>query len=314
MGEMKYRRLGRTGLKVSVVGVGTWQFGGEWGKQFTRGEVDRILGRAKGLGINLIDTAECYGDHLSESLIGQAVRGDRDSWIIATKFGHRFIGHLDRKDLWSPEEVRKQIEDSLGALQTESIDLYQFHSGRDEVFDNDDLWTMLDRQVEAGKIRHLGLSISSNIDPLHQTTKATEVGASTIQVVYNRLDRRPDEDVFPSCVEQDLGVLARIPLASGFLSGKYRPGQQFATPDDLRSSWDPVRIQDRLRQVQEIQQTEVPAGVPMAPWALAWCLQHRAVSCVIPGCKTVEQVESNARTAGLDLVRDDHPQAWKQGS
>ncbi|MEJ2732036.1 MAG: aldo/keto reductase [Anaerolineae bacterium] len=306
---MKYRRLGKTGLKVSVVGVGTWQFGGEWGQQFTQRQVDQILGRAKELGINLIDTAECYGDHLSESLIGQAIHGDRDDWVLATKFGHRFIGHLQREDLWSPEDVRTQLEDSLRALQVETIDLYQFHSGHDDTFDQDALWTMLDKQVVAGKIRHLGISVSSRIDPRHQATRATAVGASTIQAVYNRLDRRPEEDLFPICVEADLGVLARIPLASGFLSGKYRPGAEFAAADDLRSGWDPARIQERLQQVQEIQKSEVPPGVSMAPWALAWCLQHPAVTCVIPGCKSVEQVESNASAADLDLVRNDHPQA-----
>jgi aryl-alcohol dehydrogenase-like predicted oxidoreductase len=308
---MKYRRLGKTGLKVSVVGVGTCQFGGEWGQQFTQEQVDRILGRAKELGINLIDTAECYGDHLSESLIGQAIRRERDDWIVATKFGHRFTGHLQREDLWSPEDVRTQLEDSLRALQVETIDLYQFHSGGDDTFDHDVLWTMLDKQVRAGKIRHLGISVSSKLDPRHQATGATAVGASTIQAVYNRLDRRPEEDLFPICVEADLGVLARIPLASGFLSGKYKPGTDFTAADDLRSGWDPARIQERLQQVQEIQINEVPPGVAMAPWALAWCLQHPAVTCVIPGCKSVEQVESNANAADLDLVRDEHPQAWR---
>lgn len=307
---MKYRRLGRTGLRVSVVGVGTWQFGGEWGKQFSQPEVDRILGRAKGLGINLIDSAECYGDHTSEALVGQAIRREREDWIVATKFGHRFLGHLEREDQWSPEEVRKQLEDSLRALQTDIIDLYQFHSGRDDSFANDALWTMLDKQVGAGKIRYLGISVSSGIDPRHQVARATAVGASTIQVVYNRLDREPEERVFPSCLEQDLGVLARIPLASGFLSGKYQPGTRFTAENDLRARWDPERIQRRLEQVWEIQQSEALSDVPMAPWALAWCLQHPAVTCVIPGCKSVEQVESNASAADLDLVSEAHPQAW----
>ena len=307
---MKYRRLGRTDLKASVVGVGTWQFGGEWGKLFTQQEVAWILGRARELGVNLIDTAECYGDHLSESLVGEAIRGSRDQWIVATKFGHKFLDHLQREDLWSPEEVREQLEDSLKSLQVDVIDLYQFHSGGDDVFGNDELWTMLDRQVDAGKIRHLGISISSGVDPRVQVARATEVGASTIQVVYNRLDRGPEQDVFPSCIDQDLGVLARIPLASGFLSGKYEPGQRFTEPGDLRSTWDRDRIEERLRQVQEIQQSEVPSGVPMAAWALAWCLQHPAVTCVIPGTKTVEQLESSVIAADLDLARDDHPQAW----
>lgn len=305
---MKYRRLGKTELQVSVVGVGAWQFGGEWGRPFTPAEVSRLLERAKKLGINLIDTAECYGDHLSESLIGQAIENERDAWLVATKFGHRFSGLFEREQLWSPAEVQKQLEASLKALRTDYIDLYQFHSGDDQAFAQDELWTMLNKQVEAGKIRHLGISIGSN-DNLYQTRRATEVGASVIQVVYNRLDQTPEARVFPACRAQDLGVLARVPLASGYLSGKYRPGTEFTHQDDIRSRRDKAEVQQKLALVQDIKQTEVPDGVPMAPWALAWCLQHPAVTCVIPGCKTIEQVESNTSTADLDLVRDDHPQA-----
>ncbi len=307
---MKYRCLGKTELKVSVVGFGAWQFGGEWGKTFTQAEVDRLLGRAREVGINLIDTAECYGDHLSESLIGQTVQHDRESWLIATKFGHQFHSNFERTDHWSPQEVRQQLEASLKALRTDYVDLYQFHSGKDEAFDQDELWQMLNDQVQAGKIRHLGISVSNNIDPRHQVERASQVGASVIQVVYNRLDRNPEQNVLPSCQDQDLGVLARVPLASGFLSGKYRPGTTFTQANDVRSLHDKAEVQKRLKLVQEIQQAELPEGVAMAPWALAWCLQHPALTCVIPGCKTVEQVDSNASTADLDLVRDDHPQAW----
>jgi myo-inositol catabolism protein IolS len=306
---MKYRRLGKTDLRVSVVGVGTWQFGGEWGKRFGQEEVDRLLGRAKDLGLNPIDTAECYGDHLSESLIGQSIAKDRKAWIVATKFGHRFHGNFERSEHWSPPEVLEQLEASLKALRTDYVDLYQFHSGSDEAFNRDDLWGMLNKQVEAGKVRYLGVSISSQRDTLYQTQQATKVGASVIQVVYNRLDRRPEERVLPSCIDQDLGVLARVPLASGFLSGKYKPGAEFSDQDDVRSLQDKEEVQKNLELVQQIQRTEVPESVPMAPWALAWCLQHAAVTCVIPGCKTVEQVESNASAADLALVRDDHPQA-----
>jgi aryl-alcohol dehydrogenase-like predicted oxidoreductase len=305
---LKYRRLGKTNLRVSVVGIGTWQFGGEWGKAFSQDEVDRMLGRAKELGINLIDTAECYGDHLSESFVGKAIERDRQAWIVATKFGHKFADKFERDQLWSPDDVRAQLEDSLRALRTDYIDLYQFHSGTDAAFDQGALWQMLRDQVQAGKIRQLGLSIGSNTN-LYQTSRAAEVGASTIQVVYNRLDRRPEARVFPSCVEQNLGVLARVPLASGFLSGKYKPGTEFTDQSDVRSRREQAQTDERLRLVQEIQRSEVPANVAMAPWALAWCLQHPAVTCVIPGCKTVDQVVSNASAGEMDLVRDDHPQA-----
>jgi aryl-alcohol dehydrogenase-like predicted oxidoreductase len=308
---MKYRRLGKTGLRTSVVGVGAWQFGGEWGKRFTQQEVDRLLGRARELGINLIDTAECYGDHLSESLIGRSIKEAREDWVIATKFGHKFHRNFERTEHWSPQEVVEQLETSLQALRTDYIDLYQFHSGGDKAFDQGDLWEALGKQVEAGKVRYLGISISSKRENLYQTERATAVGAGVIQVVYNRLDRRPEERVLPSCRDQDLGVLARVPLASGLLSGKYQPGMQFTKGDDVRSQHDRDQVQRDLQLVREIQQTEVPEGVAMAPWALAWCLQHPAVTCVIPGCKTVEQLESNASAASLDMVRADHPQALK---
>lgn len=308
---MKYRRLGKTELKVSVVGVGAWQFGGAWGKDFTQAEVDAILDAAKEQGINLIDTAECYGHHLSESFIGNylANRRDRDSWVVATKFGHNHADREGKTNYWSAPEVLKQLDASLASLQTDYVDLYQFHSGPDEVFENDELWTALDKQVQAGKIRNLGISIGSN-DNLHQTDAATRVGAKAIQVVYNRIDQKPEERVFPSCERQDLGVLARVPLASGYLSGKYQPGAVF--PDnDVRSRHDRAQVDAKLEQVARIRETEVPAGVSMAEWALAWCLKHPAVTCVIPGCKDPGQVATNARASTLDIVSDAHSQSWK---
>jgi aryl-alcohol dehydrogenase-like predicted oxidoreductase len=305
---MKYRTLGKSGLRVSVVGVGTWQFGGEWGKDFDQAEADRILGRAHDLGINLIDTAECYGDHLSEELVGRAIRHNRQDWVIATKFGHHFNARFQRDERWSPNDVREQLEASLRALQTDVIDLYQFHSGSNAAFDQPELWSMLEDQVRAGKIRALGISISPNSN-IYQTSRATHVGASAIQVVYNRLDRTPEDEVFPSCQEQNLGVLARVPLASGLLSGRYQPGTVFTDQTDVRSQHDREKIEARLREVQTIRAQEVPPGVDMATWALAWCLQHPAVTCVIPGCKSVAQVEANARAADLDMVSADHPQA-----
>lgn len=305
---MKYRKLGKTDLTVSVVGVGAWQFGGEWGMALSQFDVDRILSKARDLGLNLIDTAECYGDHRSESLIGQTIKGNRRDWIIATKFGHKFHGNFDRTYHWSPDEVIRQLNDSLNALGTDYIDIYQFHSGSDDAFDNADLWEALNRQVEAGKIRHLGVSIGEN-DNLHQVQKASDFGIGAVQVVYNRLDRVPENRVFPACREQNLGVLSRVPLASGLLSGKYKPGDEFTAEDDVRSLRDKKEIREKLEKVQEIKETEVPEGVPMATWALAWCLQHPAVTSVIPGCKTVEQVQMNAKAADMGMVGQVHPQA-----
>jgi len=302
---MKYRRLGSTGLNVSVIGLGTWQFGGEWGRDYTQQEVDAILDKGHELGINLIDTAECYGDHLSESLIGDYIsRRNREDWIIATKFGHLFHERFTRTDVYGADQVVAQLDASLRALKVDYIDLYQFHSGPDAAFDSDELWTTLDKQITAGKIRFLGTSIGSN-DNLHQTAASTAVNARTIQVVYNRLDRKPEERVFPSCQEQGLGVLARVPLASGYLSGKYKPGAVFDRTD-VRHRHDAENTRLKLEEVQRIARDEVPEGVNMASWALAWCLKHPAVTSVIPGCKDAAQVEANAKA--VELVEAGHPQ------
>jgi myo-inositol catabolism protein IolS len=305
---MKYRRLGKTNLDISVIGIGTWQYGGEWGKDFGQYEVDAILDKANEKGINFLDTAECYGDHLSESLIGDYLsRNNREDWIVATKFGHHFHGNFERTRHWSANEVLKQLDASLKALRTDYIDLYQAHSCTDEEFNNDELWTMLDKQVEKGKIRNLGISLRSN-EESYQTDRASGVNAGAIQVVYNRLDRKPEESIFPSSQNQNLGVLARVPLASGYLSGKYKPGATFSA-DDVRSKHDSEETAILLKQVEEIHKNEVPEGVPMATWALAWVLRHPAVTAVIPGCKTPEQVELNAKAA--QLADDNHPQSQK---
>lgn len=307
---MKFRRLGKTGLRVSVIGIGTWQLGGEWGKVFSQDEVDALFDAARARDLNLIDTAECYGDHTSESLVGRAIAGDREQWVVATKFGHKFHGHMDRTDERSAAQVMRQLEDSLRALGTDYVDLYQYHSIRDSEFDDQDLRAALDRMVQSGKVRHLGNSIGSGITNTHQAESSSAFGVEAVQVVYNRLDRKPETAVFPICQKQELGVLARVPLASGYLSGKYKPGAVFK-PDDVRAGHSREDVERRLREVETIQRHEVPPGVNMAAWALAWCLQHPAVTCVIPGCKDVAQVESNADAASLDLVREDHPQAWK---
>lgn len=307
---MKYRLLGKTGLQVSVIGIGTWQLGGEWGRSYTPAEAGRILAKAKDCGINLIDTAECYGEHESERLIGQFLKRDnRADWVIATKFGHAYDGSFKRIPLWSASDVRQQLEDSLQALGTDYIDLYQFHSGTDEQLRNDALWTMLDKQVQAGTIRHLGISLGSN-DNLEQTLAAADFNVGAVQLIYNRLDRKAEAQVLPYCAERRLGVLARVPLASGFLSGKYAPGAVFDA-SDVRNQKDRHETDRLLREVEAIRLHEVPDQVPMAEWALGWCLKHPVVSCVIPGCKDEAQVVSNAKAAAW--AEDDHPLAWTAG-
>ena len=290
---MRYNQLGRTGLRVSAIGLGTWQFGGEWGRAYSQAEVDAILDQAAGSGITLIDTAECYGDHLSEGLIGDYLaRHERARWVVATKFGHHFRRFMDRRDDFSAADVRRQLEASLRALRVEVIDLYQFHSGSDALFQNDELWAMLAEQKRAGKIRHLGVSILGKGSEF-QAREAIGRGAEVLQVVYNRLDRRPEQLYFPHAERYGLGILARVPLASGLLSGKYRPGTTFPA-NEVRGSFDTAKLACDLAEVERLRAAEVPAGMPMGAWALGWCLRHPLVSAVIPGCKDPAQVLANA--------------------
>jgi aryl-alcohol dehydrogenase-like predicted oxidoreductase len=297
---MQYRNLGGTGLRVSVIGLGTWQFGGEWGRVFSQAEADAILDKAAELGINFIDTAECYGDHLAESLVGDYLaRRDRSRWIVATKFGHRFHKFMDRTDAFSPAEARQQLEASLRALRMEKIDLYQFHSGSDAAFLNGELWAALAEEKRAGRIGHLGASIMQKGSET-QAREAGRLGVETLQVFYNRLDRRAEQMYFPAARRDNLGVLARVPLASGLLSGKYRAGVTFP-PNDVRATFNREKMARDLAEVEEIRAMEVPAGIPMSQWAIAWCLRDPVVSATIPGCKDPAQVAANAAAAEQKL-------------
>jgi len=293
---MKYKALGRTGMKVSVVGMGTWQFGGEWGRSYTQADVDAIFDAARDCGINLIDTAECYGDHVSEALIGPAIKRDRDQWVLATKFGHKFDAPFERSEPRSAGDVQAQLEASLAALQTDTIDLYQYHSWGDEQFFDEDVLALLLKLKDQGKIRHIGNSVRKK-DYLKQIEASTDRSIEAIQMVYNRLTREPEEKALPMCLEQNLGVLARSPLASGYLSGKYKPGHAFDANEVRGRFHKPEQRDHLLDEVATIQREEVPEGMDMAQWALAWVLKHPAVSCVIPGCKSPEQVRGNAAAA-----------------
>lgn len=295
---MKYQTLGKTGQTISAIGLGSWQFGGEWGRDYSEAEVAAIVDACRETGINLIDTAECYGHHLAEKLIGAAIENDREKWFVATKFGHHFTERFKRDDVWDTSGVMKALDASLKALRTDHIDLLQFHSGPDDDFFNDDLWEALNREKAKGKVRFLGNSIGDNGN-LKQIEKSPDYGIEVIQIIYNRLDRQPEEAVFPAIARMNLGVLARVPLASGYLSGKYKVGASFAS-EDWRSYWMSGDDRDRMaREVESIARREVPEGVPMAQWALAWCLRNPVVSAVIPGCKDPAQLLGNAAAAGL---------------
>jgi aryl-alcohol dehydrogenase-like predicted oxidoreductase len=185
----------------------------------------------------------------------------------------------------------------LRALRVETIDLYQFHSGSDALFLNEELWTMLEEQKRAGKVRRLGVSILGKGSEL-QAREARRLGAEVLQIRYNRLDRDPEQTVFPHAQRDNLGILARVPLASGLLTGKFRPGESFA-PNDVRATFDAEKMKRDIEEVERLRKTEVPEGVPMGQWALAWCLKNPLVGAAVVGCKDAAQVQANAAASGL---------------
>jgi myo-inositol catabolism protein IolS len=310
MNKMKYRKLGNTELKVSVIGIGTDQFSGSWNKHFTNTEVTKILNHGEKLGINFIDTAECYGDHTSESLIGESIKNSRDHWIIGTKFGHHYNDCTNIKIAdFNPKSVISQFEKSLKSLKTDYVDVYQFHSGTNEEFFQNELWDILNELVKSGKIKHLGVSIVNSVilsNDYQQLKNSKNYNCEVIEVVYNRLNRKVEETVLPYCLKNGLGVIARVPLAKGHLSGKYLPNYQFPNKD-IRSTYDKDQTKSQLEKVKQIRKNEVPSGVNLAQWALSWCLNHESISCVIPGCKNLEQLEINANAVNINMFLKNHP-------
>jgi aryl-alcohol dehydrogenase-like predicted oxidoreductase len=291
---MQYRALGRTGLNVSVVGLGTWQWGGEWGTPFTLRQAREIVQAARDAGINLIDTAECYGDHLAETLVGETIGDDRDRWIVASKFGHQYHGPFRRTEDYSAAAMVRQLEASLRALKTDRIDLYQVHGLSPSACEDEALWAALEKQRESGKIGAIGVSM------LYYPERLARPEIQVLQTAYNRLETSAETTVCPVCRERGLGVLVRSPLAGGLLPGQYAPGHRWGD-NDVRGRQAPEEMDAKLREAGRILERECPPDVEPATWALAWCLRHPAVTAVIPGCRNARQLRINAAAAEMKI-------------
>lgn len=287
---MQYRTLGKTGLSVSAVGIESHQWSGRGGLFFSQEEVEKMLSRAEALGINFIDTGECYLYHAAERLIGNALGRKRARFIIATKFGHT-VKEGEVVGGWEGRSVEKELETSLKALRTDYIDIYQVHinstgDGKKFLAHAGEIRKVLDSALEAGKIRFVGICLGDNVlmdkagKILSMALKTLPL--ATVQTVYNRLDREAEKNIIPMAIDKNLGIIARVPLAKGYLSSRFKP------PEDYNEK-------RRLREVMKIKEHEVPQGVDLAEWAIGWCLRQQAISTVAPGCSAPAHLDSSVK-------------------
>lgn len=300
---MKYRALGRTGWNVSTVSFGAWAIGNEWGHVDDRDSL-AALHRAVDCGVNFFDTADVYGDGHSERLLAQLRREVKSEIVIATKAGRRLDPHT--ADGYNAANINAFVDRSLKNLDTESIDLLQLHCPPTDVYFRPEVFGALDDLKTTGKIRHYGVSV----ERVEEALKAIEYpGVQTVQIIFNIFRQRPAELFFACAMEKQVGILARLPLSSGLLSGKMTRSTVFENDDhrsfnregaafDRGETFSGVDYNTGLDSV-EVLRGYVPDGMSLVQFALRWILMFDAVTCAIPGAKRPAQVEENVAAADL---------------
>ena len=297
---MNYRALGRTGWKVSEISFGAWAIGGAWGPVSDE-ESLAALNQAVDSGINFIDTADVYGDGLSHRLIAQLKKSRKEEIIVATKVGQR----LEKQTVegYSLANVTSWIDDNLRDLSMDALDLVQLHCPSTDAYYHPEIFGMFDDLVQAGKIRYYGVSV----ERVEEALKAMEY--PNVQIIFNCFRHRPADLFFAQAKLKQVGILARVPLASGLLTGKFRADSQFAADDhrnynrhgeqwDVGETFAGVDYDLALSVVEELRAL-VPAGATMSQFALRWILMFDAITCAIPGGKRPSQVADNARASDL---------------
>ncbi len=297
-------------MRVSEISLGTWAFGGDWG---TVGEDDAYaaLNRAIDLGVNFLDTADVYGDGRSEKLIRKLLK-DRpnDEIFVATKAGRRLDPHT--AEGYNRENLTAFVERSLENLGVEALDLLQLHCPPTVAYRQDETFEALDALQESGKLKNYGVSV----EKVEEARMALGYpGVKTVQIIFNVFRQKPAEEFFPIAEERNIGILARVPLASGLLSGKMSLDRAFDETDhrnfnrngeafDRGETFSGVDFETGLRAAEELREL-VPEGQTLAQFALRWILMHPAVSCAIPGGKNPSQVEDNVAAAQMPPLPDE---------
>ncbi len=311
---MKYRALGRTGLKVSVVGLGTMVHAGHFGPMNDKESLGAIE-TALELGVNFIDTSDAYGAGYSESLLGNALKGRRDKVVLATKGGNVMVGPNRGKRIFTSEYIDGVLHESLKRLQTDYIDLYQLHNPDVKVIEQGEVWELLERHKQAGKIRHYGVSINS----MEEGIAAAKGGrAETIQVEYNLLQQEPAQEIFPLAQTANVGIIARIPLRRGVLTGKLtQADEQRFQGDDVRArSYKGEAFAKELAKAEKLRFLVHGPVKTLGQAAVAFCITHPAVSITIPGARNEQQMRENASGAEIVLEEKDLARIaalWQEG-
>ncbi|MES1195610.1 MAG: aldo/keto reductase [Steroidobacter sp.] len=304
---MNYRKLGKTGFNVSEISLGTWQVGGRWGDPFDDASAERIIETAVDQGVNFIDTADVYSDRMSEAAVGRVVkryqsRGKRI--YVATKCGRFINPHIDAN--YTTAALRSYVETSLKNSGLESLDLIQLHCPPQATYDRPEIFSLFDDLKKEGKILNLGVSVET----IGQALKAIQYpNVTTIQIIFNMFRIRPAEAFFGEARKRDVGIIVRVPLASGLLSGKYSRATQFGKDDhrtfnregaafDRGETFSGVDYETGLNAVEELKAL-FSAGTDLAAMALRWVLMFPEVSTVIPGASRVDQVMPNLAAANV---------------
>jgi aryl-alcohol dehydrogenase-like predicted oxidoreductase len=300
---MQYRKLGKTNFKVSEVSLGAWQIGGSWGNVSDE-DAERVVHAAIDNGINFIDTADVYGDGRSERFVAKVLSETKEQVFVATKAGRRLQPHT--VDGYNRANLTAFVERSLKNLRRETLDLVQLHCPPIGVYYEPEVFAALDELKQAGKILYYGVSV----EKVEEALKAIEYPAvATVQIIFNIFRQRPKDLFFPLAQQRDVGILVRLPLSSGLLSGKITRHTSFAADDhrsynrlgeqfDRGETFSGVDFDVALDAVEEIRRV-LPDGTSMANFALRWILDHEAVSCVIPGARNERQVVQNVAASAL---------------
>jgi len=295
---MKYRKLGKTGWDISEVSLGTWQLGGKWGQDFDEKTAMQILERSIEKGINLIDTADVYNDGLSEKAIGRFLKKTGKKIYIATKAGRKLVPH--NSEGYNRENISRFVDESLKRLDLETIDLLQLHCPPTDVYGRQEVFDFLEDLKSKGKIQNYGVSVEKVEEALRSLDYT---GVATVQIIYNMFRLKPAMEFFDQAHKKDVGIIVRVPLASGLLTGKLAKSTRYEEGDhryfnrkglmfDRGETFSGIDYEKGLKAVGKLKKI-FPDYKNLAPVALKWILNFPEVSCIIPGASRPEQVLSN---------------------